>query len=136
VPDPDLPAIMTDAGAIKQIAINLINNAAEAMTDGGNVYVSTSSRCTDEFDTVHAADENNHFIELTIRDDGPGLPEKILAQLFEPFTSTKGKGHSGLGLSIVNSLVTELNGVVKCKSNKNDGTLFCITLPIQQESSS
>ncbi|AGF78678.1 putative signal transduction protein [Desulfocapsa sulfexigens DSM 10523] len=136
MPDPDLPDIMADAGAIKQIAINLLKNAAEAMTDGGNVYVATSSRCMDEFAEFHTADKKSHCIELTIRDDGPGVSEKILGQLFDPFTSTKGKGHSGLGLSVVNSLVTEMNGVVTCRSNRTDGTLFCITLPIRQNSDS
>lgn len=131
-PDPDLPDIMTDAGAIKQIAINLIKNAAEAMTDGGNVYVTTSSSYTDESGTVHTSDGNSNFIELTIRDDGPGLPAKVLSQLFEPFTSTKGKGHSGLGLSIVHSLVTDMKGTVRCTSDKEVGTLFTIVLPIKQ----
>jgi HD-like signal output (HDOD) protein/signal transduction histidine kinase len=131
-PNPDLPAIMTDEGAIKQIVINLIKNAAEAMDDDGNVYVKTSLKCTDEFAEVHMRGENCDYIELTIRDDGPGLPDAILSQLFKPFTSTKGKGHSGLGLSIVSSLVTELKGSVKCASDKECGTLFTITLPIKQ----
>jgi len=131
-PDPDLPPITTDAGAIKQIAINLIKNAAEAMTDGGNVYVTTSSSYTDESGTVHTSDGNSNSIELSIRDDGPGLPAKILSQLFEPFTSTKGKGHSGLGLSIVHSLVTDMKGTVRCTSDKKVGTLFTIVLPTKQ----
>lgn len=131
-PDPDLPAIMTDEGAIKQIVINLIKNAAEAMDDGGNVYVKTSSSYTDELTKIRKTGENNDYIELTLRDDGPGLPETIQSQLFEPFTSTKGKGHSGLGLSIVSSLVTELKGAVKCTSEKENGTFFTITLPINQ----
>ena len=131
-PDSDLPAIMTDGDSIKQIVINLIKNAAEAMPDGGNVYVKTSSSYTDEFGTIHTPDENNDFIELTILDDGPGMPEKVLSQLFEPFTSTKGKGHSGLGLSIVSALTKELQGTVKCASDKEVGTRFTLSLPIKQ----
>jgi len=131
-PDPDLPAILTDEGAIKQIVINLIKNAEEAMADGGNVYIKTSSSYTNEFAKTQEIGENCDYIELTIRDDGPGLPEAILSQSFEPFTSTKGKGHSGLGLSIVHSLVTELKGSVKCSSDKEEGTLFTIILPIKQ----
>lgn len=122
--NPELPAIMTDGGAITQIVINLITNAAEAMTDGGNVYVKANPSSTEE---------DNDSIELTIRDEGPGMPEEIYSQLFEPFTSTKGKGHSGLGLSIVHSLVTDLKGSITCTSDKKDGTLFTIILPVNTE---
>ena len=132
IPNPDLPSIMTDAGAIKQIVINLVKNAAEAMDNGGNVYVETRACSTDKPGHAHKADENLHCIEIIIRDDGPGLPEKVLSQLFEPFTSTKGTGHSGLGLSIVHTLVTELKGSVTCTSSEEKGTLFTLTLPIKQ----
>ncbi len=131
-PNPDLPSIMTDAGAIKQIVINLVKNAAEAMDDGGNVYVETRSCSTDKIGHGQKADEHLLGIEIIIRDDGPGLPGKVRSQLFEPFTSTKGKGHSGLGLSIVHTLVTELKGSVTCTSGKEKGTLFTLTLPIKQ----
>ncbi len=132
-PNPDLPSIMTDAGAIKQIIINLVKNAAEAMDDGGNVYVETKACFTDKlvYGPKTDTDGNVNCIELTVRDDGPGLPEKVLSQLFEPFTSTKGKGHSGLGLSIVYTLVTELKGFVTCTSGEEKGTLFTLTLPIK-----
>ena len=131
-PDPDLPNIITDAGGIKQIAINLIKNAAEAMKDGGNVYIETRKKAADTPAANFGTGEFRNSIELTIHDDGPGLPDNVLSQLFEPFTSTKGKGHSGLGLSIVRTLVTELKGTVTCRSNKKDGTRFSIILPIQQ----
>lgn len=131
-PDPDLPAIMTDGSALKQIIINLIKNAAEAMTDGGNVFIKAIPKYNDEFKTHHGNTVIGDFIELTIKDDGPGIPEKVLSRLFEPFTSTKGKGHSGLGLSIISTLVTEMQGVVECTSDKNNGTLFTIALPIKK----
>ncbi|HID69240.1 MAG TPA: HDOD domain-containing protein [Desulfobacterales bacterium] len=130
--NPELPSILTDAGAIKQIVINLVKNAAEAMVDGGNVYVETRVRTSDKTIPILGTVEESDCIELIIRDDGPGLPENVLSQLFEPFTSTKGKGHSGLGLSIVHTLVTELNGSVTCSSSKKNGTLFTISLPIKQ----
>ncbi len=133
-PDPDLPTIMTDAGTIKQITINLVKNAAEAMKDGGNVYIKTSVRAADASVKVYEEGEMRDSIELTVHDDGPGLPEDLLSQLFEPFTSTKGKGHSGLGLSIVRTLVTELKGSVTCQSDKKNGTRFTISLPITQRS--
>ncbi|MBU0960630.1 MAG: HAMP domain-containing histidine kinase, partial [Proteobacteria bacterium] len=131
-PDPELPTIMTDAGAIKQIVINLVKNAAEAMTEGGNIYIETSVRAGEASSGVSGSGEISDSVELTVHDDGPGLPENVLSQLFEPFTSTKGKGHSGLGLSIVRTLVIELKGSVTCKSDKKDGTRFIIVLPISQ----
>ncbi|MBU0946640.1 MAG: HDOD domain-containing protein [Proteobacteria bacterium] len=133
-PDPELPSIRTDAGAIKQIVMNLIKNAAEAMKNGGNVYVKTSTRVAGVSASGYGANAIQNGIEVSVHDDGPGLPEKVLSQLFEPFTSTKGKGHSGLGLSIVRTLVTELKGAVTCRSDKEDGTCFTISLPIQQRS--
>lgn len=132
-PNPELPSIQTDAGAIKQIVVNLVKNAAEAMVDGGNVYVETRLTAPDRTLPVLSTVEESDCIELIIRDDGPGLPEEALSQLFEPFTSTKGKGHSGLGLSIVHALVTELNGSVTCASSKTKGTLFTISLPIKKQ---
>ena len=96
------------------------------------VYVETRTCSTDKPVYGPKTDGNVNCIELTVRDDGPGFPEKILSQVFEPFTSTKGKGHSGLGLSIVQTLVTELKGSVTCKSSEEKGTLFTLIFPIKQ----
>ena len=131
-PNPDLPEIMTDGSSLKQIIINLIKNAAEAMTEGGNVYIKAISHYNDERETHHVNTVSGDCIKLTVKDDGPGIPEKVLSRLFEPFTSTKGKGHSGLGLSIISTLVKELQGEVECISDPKDGTLFTITLPIKK----
>ncbi len=131
-PNPELPSILSDGGAIKQIVISLVKNAAEAMADGGNVYVETRLNTLDKSIPMPGTVAESDCIELTIRDDGPGLPENVLSQLFEPFTSTKGKGHSGLGLSIVHRLVSELNGSVTCSSSREKGTLFTIYFPLKQ----
>jgi len=130
-PDPDLPALQTDGSSIKQIIINLINNTAEAMSDGGNVYIKTNSGHTDESCTVLNDAGTCNYVKITLLDDGPGVSDTVLSHVFEPFVSTKGKGHSGLGLSIVRSLVTELKGSVKCSNRKGNGTLFTIILPVQ-----
>jgi signal transduction histidine kinase len=73
------------------------------------------------------------YVELEVRDDGPGIPPHVLARLFEPIESSKGAGHSGLGLSIVKSLVAQLGGVVSCKSSERRGTTFRILLPREIE---
>lgn len=117
-PDPDLPVIVTDKNSLQQVFVNLIKNASEALTDNGNIYITTK----------HAADAGT--VEINVSDDGPGLPDVIKSRLFEPYTSTKGKGHTGLGLSIVYSTVRGIKGKVTCSTNKGQGTTFKIILPM------
>ncbi len=130
-PDYDLPAILTDESGIKQIIINLIKNSAEAMMDGGNIYIKTSSAHGDDTGAGLNAPDSIDSVKITLLDDGPGMADDVFSHLFEPFISTKGKGHSGLGLSVVNSLVKELKGSVYCVNRKGNGTLFTIVFPIR-----
>jgi HD-like signal output (HDOD) protein/signal transduction histidine kinase len=118
--DDVLPPIVTRANALKQVIINLIKNAVEAMGETGVLTVKTD-------DYVYLNDQE--YIEISVSDTGPGIPPHILAHLFEPVTSTKGKGHSGLGLSIVNNLIKDMKGLVSCRSNHKSGTSFHIFLP-------
>jgi HD-like signal output (HDOD) protein/nitrogen-specific signal transduction histidine kinase len=122
--DEELPPIVTRANALKQVIINLIKNAVEAMGEAGTLTVKTE-------DYVYLSDKE--YIEISIADSGPGIPPHILAHLFEPVTSTKGKGHSGLGLSIVNNLIKEMEGLISCRSNHKSGTSFHIYLPRELE---
>ena len=69
-------------------------------------------------------------VEIIIRDDGPGIPNTIKSQLFEPFVTSKGEAHAGLGLSIVYNIVQELRGTITCESEEKKGTSFKIVLPI------
>jgi signal transduction histidine kinase/HD superfamily phosphohydrolase YqeK len=122
LPDDTLPQITTSRDAIKQILINLIKNAAEAMTNGGSVAVMTR----------HSAEDmapGTEGIEIIVADTGPGLPESVTATLYTPFVTTKQNGHSGLGLSIVYKTVKDLGGSISCKSSPTDGTSFSIFLP-------
>ncbi len=105
--------------ALRQILTNLIKNAVEAMPEGGNVVISTLGNIN-----VNGKD----FVEINIRDTGPGIPAPVLKDLFKPVSSTKGSGHSGLGLSITKNLVTEAKGTISCRSN-TQGTEFQIRLP-------
>lgn len=116
--EPLLPEVTTDKNSLKQVFINLIKNAIEALREGGNLYVSTR----------HVLG----YVEITISDDGPGIPDTIKSRLFEPFVSSKGKDHAGLGLSIVYNIVKELKGTITCKSDRKKGTSFKIVLPIAQ----
>ncbi|MBU1162721.1 MAG: HAMP domain-containing histidine kinase, partial [Proteobacteria bacterium] len=74
--------------------------------------------------------EDKGFIEIIISDSGSGIPEEIKSNLFEPFVSSKGDGHSGLGLSIAYSIIKGLKGTMSCESDEATGTTFNILLPI------
>lgn len=130
-PAPDLPPIQASTDEIKQVIINLVKNSAEAIQNGGNIYLETSRSgiTADNIPSGKSAPLQDRVI-LTIRDDGPGISDKIAANLFDPFTSTKGQGNSGLGLSIVKNIISRLHGTITCNSSKEEGTTFTIMLPI------
>ena len=67
-------------------------------------------------------------MELEISDTGPGIPEHLRERLFMPVSSTKGEGHSGLGLSIVKQLIDDMEGIVACRTSQ-EGTTFRILFP-------
>ena len=130
-----LPRVMSDENRLKQVFINLIKNAAEAM-DGGNLTIGTrylSSHIGGK--SAGPKIEHQGYVEITIEDDGPGIPDEILPRLFDPFVTSKGSGHSGLGLSIAHNLIQALNGALTCESEKGKGTCFKICLPVSHGSS-
>lgn len=132
--DSALPEIDSEKNSLKQVMINLIQNAAEAMPNGGNIFIETEPiRNPMEKPADGPPKHPPGNIKITIRDDGPGLPESIKSHLFEPFISSKGAGHSGLGLSIVHGIIKELKGTIACKSEKETGTCFQIWLPISKD---
>ncbi len=123
--------IRSDRDALKQIFINLIKNAVEALTGRGNIFIETS------FVPVAAdiQEKGNHsldrgHVKIVIRDDGPGISPEVEARLFEPYSSTKGNGHSGLGLSVVYNMIKELGGTVTVNSVLKKGASFTIMLPV------
>ncbi|WP_296447502.1 HDOD domain-containing protein [Rhodoferax sp. UBA5149] len=107
------------ADSLKQILVNLLKNAVEALPKGGHIEISNNGR-------VHR--EGRIFFELCIKDNGPGIPAEVLANLFTPVRSSKVGANRGIGLSIVHSLVKKLNGLISCQSTKS-GTVFDILLP-------
>jgi len=129
--DFSLPLINADEYRVKQVFINLIQNAIDALPEGGNIHIST--KCiTGTSDSTFSEDRDTTFeyAEIEIIDDGPGIPETMKARLFEPFTTSKSEHHKGLGLSIVYNIVTQLKGHVTFKSHAGSGTVFTIVLPI------
>jgi HD-like signal output (HDOD) protein/signal transduction histidine kinase len=124
-----LPKVLCDPGRLKQVLSNLVKNAAEAMKNGGNIYIETRGRDKPQIKEADQQDDVSDGIEMIIRDDGPGIPEAIRHRLFEPFISSKGSDHRGLGLTVVHSIVKELNGSIICESDGKTGTAFKIFLP-------
>ncbi len=117
--DKQIPVLSCSKDKLKQIFINIIKNGVEALSEKGTITITTR-------DNVYQ--NNRQFVEISIRDDGPGIAEEVLKNLFKPVTSTK-EGHSGLGLTIVNSLVQELSGSISCYSRPDYGTEFKILIP-------
>ena len=127
-----LPLVITDKNGLKQVLINLIKNAVEAMPEGGNIYVDT--RIASDglgMETEEGPAGNRQYVETTIRDDGSGIPHAIKSRLFEPFVTSKGEGHAGIGLSISYDIIRELDGTMSCKSDQTSGTTFKINLPTE-----
>jgi signal transduction histidine kinase len=100
---------------------NLIKNSIEALPPGGVITLGTESGMIVD---------GRSFASITIEDNGPGIPEPVMRRLFSPVTSTKGAGHSGLGLSITKKLIDEIRGSILCKSNKY-GTRFQLLIPLK-----
>ena len=126
-----VPTVSSDENSLKQVFINLVKNAAEAMPEGGNLYIKTrhiSSRLGGE--SVPDELDDQGYVEIIISDDGPGIPDEIRSRVFDPFVTSKGGSHSGVGLSIVHHLVKSLNGTLACESDKGKGTSFKIAIPI------
>ncbi len=108
--DDSIPLITSNANSLKQILTNLLKNAVEAMPDGGEIQITTR-------DLVNY--NGNQFIELSIIDNGPGISEAIMRNLFKPVQSTKSREHSGLGLSIIKNLVNDLGGTIQASNHFN-----------------
>ncbi|MGE5109301.1 MAG: sensor histidine kinase [Acidobacteriaceae bacterium] len=115
---PDLPTVYCDAAQVEQVLLALCMNAIDAMPHGGNLWLKSARLSEAE-------------IQLTVRDDGTGIPESVLRNLFEPFLTTKevGKG-VGLGLAISKGIVDRHGGKIEVESQPGHGTTFRITLPV------
>ncbi|MBK9440402.1 MAG: HDOD domain-containing protein [Comamonadaceae bacterium] len=111
--------IIGSADTVKQILVNLIKNAVEALAKGGQIEVINQGA---------SRRDGAEYYELQIRDSGPGLPDEVMTKLFSPVRSSKPGDNRGLGLSIVHGLVKKLSGKISCKSSPL-GTSFEILLP-------
>lgn len=117
--DPKMPDFFADGERLQQAFINLILNAMEASDKKGRIWVQTSYRI----------EKNQPIADIIIQDEGHGLSEESLSELFKPFFTTKAKG-TGLGLTNVNRIVEAHNGWLKTQNCHPRGASFQITLPM------
>jgi len=114
-----LPLAELDAAQFREVLLNLIHNAADAMPDGGKITIRTAAKPDD-------------MIAVEVQDEGKGIPPEHLSKLFTPFFTTKpvGKG-TGLGLAIIYGIVKMHRGQINVQSEVGRGTTFTISLPIK-----
>ncbi len=132
----DLPEelwlVNIDKGQMSQVIQNLILNACQAMPDGGEIRI--SCRNIDSATAKPAyLDPSGNYVRITVSDSGPGIPEKIIGKIFDPYFSTK-KGGSGLGLAITHSIIDKHGGHISVNSAPDQGTEFTIYLPVSSNS--
>jgi CheY-like chemotaxis protein/two-component sensor histidine kinase len=129
-------AVIGDATYLHQVAMNLCTNAIQAMERGGVIRV-----ILERIDVVHRRPLSRGslapgpHVRFAVSDTGVGMPATILERIFDPFFTTKGVGQgTGLGLSLVDGIVSDLGGAIDVTSTAGEGTTFEIWLPIAGES--
>ncbi|MFN3479003.1 MAG: ATP-binding protein [Thermodesulfovibrionales bacterium] len=118
----DIPELMGDYDRLEQVFRNLIANAIDAMPGGGKILIET-----------RISSERNGFIEVTVNDEGTGIPDEIIHRIFDPFFTTKklGKG-TGLGLSICYGIIKNHGGNITVQTAINKGSIFTVYLPLNK----
>jgi signal transduction histidine kinase len=116
-----LPEIPIDPEQLKEVLVNLIVNACEAMESGGRIVI------TEEETLVEGL---GPCAMIRCADDGPGIAPDILQKVFQPFFTTKEDG-TGLGLSIASRIIEEHRGLLEVESGRNRGATFRILLPLE-----
>ncbi|HEY5676962.1 MAG TPA: ATP-binding protein [Myxococcales bacterium] len=111
---PALPRVHADVAQVRQLLLNLVRNAREAMPQGGSLRVTTRG--------------GEGCVEVEVRDAGPGIPRERMARIFDPFFTTKERG-TGLGLAMAQEIAQEHGGHLSCESAPGAGTTFTLRLP-------
>ena len=111
-----------DESQIKQVLMNLVVNARDAMPDGGEVVIALNSNCSEP-----------GFVLLTVSDTGTGMSHDVKESIFDPFYTTKERGQgTGLGMSIVHGIIEEHGGAIEVESEVGHGTTIKILLPVSR----
>ena len=117
-----LPVVDADPEQFKEVLLNLLLNACEAMTEGGRISISEECATIAPYGKMAI---------ITVRDNGPGIPPALVDDVFIPFHTTKAEG-TGLGLSIASRIMNEHGGWLHLKSTGSQGTAFVLALPLKE----
>jgi len=117
---PDLPSLESDRGQLQQVFLNILNNAFEAVDDGGSI-------------SIVILDKDPEMLTVLISDDGCGMSPDQLKHIFEPFFTNGKKWGTGLGLSITYGIIKKLGGDILVKSTEGEGTTFTVELPMRTQ---
>jgi two-component system, NtrC family, sensor histidine kinase HydH len=141
----NLPRASIDPEKLRQVLMNLVQNAAQAMNGRGRVTITTAQRRVPRAGWVTSPPSGNsargsgrlppddgEVVEIGVSDTGPGISQKVLKNLFVPFFTTKEQG-TGLGLAISQSIVQNAGGSIQVQSQQGSGTRFTITLPASDD---
>lgn len=127
----DLYACNVDKNQIGQVIDNLVINSVQAMPNGGSIYLSAQNVVLEE---NHLGElEKGNYVKITLQDEGIGIPKDSISKIFDPFYTTKTKGH-GIGLSSSYSIIKRHQGAIEVESELGIGTTFSIYLPAIEES--
>jgi signal transduction histidine kinase len=123
--DPACPLVHGDPGQMRQVLLNLLNNAIDAVRGLPNPRVGCHIR-----QATDPSRNDGQAVEIRIEDNGPGIPDEVKPHLFTPFYSTKAKG-TGLGLALVSRIIREHEGILDLQSQPGLGTAVIIHLPVR-----
>jgi signal transduction histidine kinase len=114
----ETPKAKLDADQMKQVFLNILLNAIEAIETHGRISITSRD--------IHK--NGSDYVQVEIQDTGKGIPKKIVEQIFDPFFTTKEKG-SGLGLAISHQIVQDHHGIIEVESMPKKGTTFFVNIP-------
>jgi two-component system nitrogen regulation sensor histidine kinase GlnL len=127
--DPSLPPVWGNRDLLIQILLNLVKNAAEAVDPrDGEIVLATAYHHGVRIAIPGSRDRVHLPLQISVRDNGPGIDEQVRASLFEPFVTTK-RGGQGLGLALVAKMVSDQGGLIECDSRPGR-TVFRLSLPV------
>jgi len=125
--DPNIGQVWMDSEKMKEVVLNLLSNAAEFTPEGGKI----------EFVTTHCIEKGKPATFcIEIKDNGPGIPQSMIDNVFDPYFTTKHRSSlhngAGLGLFIAYQNMQDHNGNIEVKSKVNEGSVFTLTLPVDK----
>ena len=136
----NIPTLFLDKEQLRQVILNMIINACEAMPDGGRIKITTNldsrnynNRSGEKGDRENANSFlDNCYAKIEFEDTGIGIAKKDLHKIFDPFFTTKKNG-TGIGLSTVSRIIENHKGMIKVESKEGQGTKFIVLFPLTQE---